>query len=71
MGTYSQNLTIEGMRFGAFLGYTYTYNLDTFQNDRTYQEHSVSAHFEWWPFPDWSEVKRYAVAQGAFRHAVG
>jgi len=52
--TFSQRAELFGMRFVAQLGYYVTYNKDTFQNDRSYMEHSVSAHLEWWPIATWT-----------------
>lgn len=56
LATFSQKLDLFGMRFVAQLGYTFTFNQDMFQNDRTYHENAVTAHLEWWPFPDWTEL---------------
>ncbi len=54
---FSQTATdLFGTRLVALVSYTFTYNLDTFQNDRTYQEHSVAAHVEWSPFVDWTMI---------------
>jgi hypothetical protein len=54
--TFAQKVDVFGMRFVGQLGYTLTYNLDLFQNDRTYREDALTARLEWWPFPDWSEL---------------
>ncbi|MEZ0230712.1 MAG: hypothetical protein ACAI25_18970 [Planctomycetota bacterium] len=54
--TFSQRADLFGMRFVAQLNYTYTYNKDTFQNDRSYQEHSLAGHVEWWPIPTWTAL---------------
>lgn len=56
IATFSQRADFLGMRFVASLGYTFTYNRDTFQNDRSYTEHSVNAHVEWWPLPTWTAI---------------
>ncbi len=51
----SQRLDLGPTLFIAQLSYTFTYNKDTFQNDRTYIESSLSAHVEWWPVPEWTQ----------------
>lgn len=56
VATFAQKVEAAGMRFVAQIGYTLTYNLDLFQNDRTYREDAWTTHLEWWPFPDWTEL---------------
>jgi hypothetical protein len=55
--TYSQKVELFDMVFTAALGYTFTYNQDTFQNDRSYREHAISFRLEWWIVKEWTKLE--------------
>ena len=46
--SYSQKLELFDTVITATVGYSFTYNQDTFEGDRSYREHSGSARIEWW-----------------------
>ena len=55
--SYSQKLRFLDMELSLVGGYTFTYNKDTFQNDRSYREHAVSGRIEWWLIKDWTRLE--------------
>lgn len=55
--SYSQKLDVLGMQLLLVGGYTFTYNEDLFENDRSYREHALSGRLEWWLVKDWTRLE--------------
>jgi hypothetical protein len=56
--SFSQKLPdVFDLAFAVTVGYTFTYNRDTFQGDRSYREHAGSGRIECWVVRDWTRVE--------------
>ncbi|MBI3722699.1 hypothetical protein HY251_01900 [bacterium] len=61
--SYSQRVEIPSpfsknpMQLSVVAGYTFTYNGDIFENDRSYREHSGSLRVEWWIVREWTRLE--------------